>query len=299
MVTEPTRRDKTFIKVTALVIIAVLSALFAGYFFVSGTLVSTLIALSIFWTVFSLQTFLIKDWKTALIAVALESLFFAVPLILVLHAGFSWYVLLAILALFLYLLSAEWFAVRELANALKIPFWRITKGVMMKVITGSLVFITLVFFIVGRGGEAVSLIPCIQSDITTRELIEKNIISGLKPEQVLELNARPDKEAVINLAVDEAKKRIENYVGAINIDLSLAETILTAMKDRLTELNVLGKTYLLLISVIVVWLTIRSVAYVIYIPLSFMVFLAYEMLLVANFMVLQYESKNGEVIEIK
>ncbi|MBI2013837.1 MAG: hypothetical protein HYS87_03365 [Candidatus Colwellbacteria bacterium] len=290
-VSEPKERRNEWIKPGLIVILVAASASIAGVFVIQGTFFQTLIALFIFWSLFTIQVLALRDLRVALIAVFADAFFMALPIALVFREFLSLYLFAAwavFLAFLTYTIFRSW---KVLEGSVKIPFRRVIKGIVINAVAGTLIFLSVTYFAAGKIGEAAPLLTGLGTDVTPRNIIEGAIIKNIPEEERAGFD--------INSAVSQVKENLEGYFGEFNLDMPIWEVIVERMSSWFEAFELAGKTLGFILILLVLWLVFRGIGYLFYIPLSLIVFLIYEVLIVSNFLVIKFESRSVERIVLK
>lgn len=303
--------DLSVIKVISFMVLSIISAGIAGFFLAQASLIYGFIALFVFWVFFILQVFFIKDWTRILIATFLETVALIAPGAIIFRDNFSGFVFLALGVLFALLLSAENSGRSELANSLKIPVWRAMRHTASKVITATLVFASILYiFIAGKSIVATEGAKTINESIVTPivRTIIPDFISGMSIDDVLlQVMERQLGEAAFrNLssaqkaeALKNTKQALTNYIGDIDTNAPMGTAIYNYFSTKLTTAPLPAKGMVGLVLVAMIWGIIKLIALILFIPLAAFTVFIYEMLVVLNFVVIQYESRSREIILLK
>lgn len=300
--------DLSIIKVSAYIVAVSLSALMAGYFIAEVSPIWGTVSLMLFWVLFTLQIFFIKDWIRILIAVFAESLMLTLPAAIIFRDNFSGFVLLAFGVIFAGLLITEKAGRSDFANSLKIPLWRASRHIAAKVITATLAFVAVVYmFVAGgsimgkEGAELVSdkiILPAVRTVIPdfTPEMTFSQVVGKI-------LERDPRFKALSQSQRSEATastvSSFEKTVGEINESLPIGAAIYTYFADRFTNSPLGAKLMAVLILVAILWGFIKAISLILFIPVAALTALFYELFIVLNFSSIQYESRSREIILLK
>ncbi len=306
-------RDVSVVKIFSVIGVTSFTALISGFFLLQSQLWYTGIFLVLFWVMFTLQAIFIKSWKTILIALGIESFLMALPVAIVSNNYFSPYMLAALLILFLSLLMAEVAARDTIKNALHMPFWRVVREVMLKAVTGVLLFTALIYIFLA-GGSNISpvknfrdtfvaasvktLDPSLSESSSTREVLRQVALKSLSGENLERFNklSTSEKAAELNEATAKLFESVGGYFELTNINAPISQSVDDAMQNKFYSLSSLGRLYMILAIGALIWFAIRSIAFILYFPLVFIVFIVYETLIALGFAVVQYESRSREIV---
>lgn len=299
--------DVSVVKLISFVLLAIISAMATGYFIAKISILYILISLIVFWIIFTLQVLFIKGRSRIIIALALETMAIAIPSVFIFESGFSSYMLIGAISLFVLLLMAEMSARSQVKNSLRIKFFKVAKVSLSKSIPALLVFISLIYlFVAGKDLAAKNsgfiadsiitpifsaFIPGLSADSSFRDIIEKTAELRL---------GRDAYESLPSYVKDESVKQtqtfIEKYTGQINIDAPFSDVVFEFFTERLSGADLLTKLYVAITLVTLIWFIVRTATIILYIPIAILSFLVYELLIVTNFIVIQYESRSREIV---
>lgn len=306
-------RDISVIKISSVIGFTSFTALLSGFFLLQSQWWLTLIFLTLFWLSFTLQAIFVKSWKKIIVAVAIESFLMALPITIASNSYFSIYMLASFAVLFLFLLMAEVAARDTIKNALHMPFWRVVREVLLKAVTGVLVFVALVYIFLASGsnitpvktlretfvaGSVKALNPDLSSSSSTRDVLRAVAFRSLNGENLNRFNSLSpkEKEAELNEASLKLFESIGGYFSLTNIDAPISKSVDDALQNKFYNLDPLGRLYVFLVIGALLWFIIRSIAFILYFPLVFIIFIVYETLVALGFAVVQYESRSREIV---
>lgn len=300
--------DLSIIKVSAYIVAVSLSALMAGYFIAEVSPIWGTASLILFWVLFTLQVFFIKDWIRILIAIFAESLMLTLPAAIIFRDNFSGFVLLAFGVIFVGLLITEKAGRSDFVNSLKIPLWRASRHIAVKVITATLAFAAVVYmFVAGgsimgkEGAKLVSdkiILPAVRTVVPdfTPEMTFSQVVGKI-------LERDPRFKALSQSQRSEATastvSSFEKTVGEINENLPVGAAIYTYFADRFTNSPLGAKLMAVLMLVAILWGFIKAISLILFIPVAALTALFYELFIVLNFSSIQYESRSREIILLK
>jgi len=306
-------RDVSVIKIFSLIGFCSFTAIFSEFFVLQSQWWPAAIFLVLFWVTFTLQAIFVKSWKKIIAAVAVESILMALPFFIVSSNRFSGYLLATFAILFLSLLMAEIAARDTIKNALRMPFWRVVREVMLKAITGVLVFLTLIHIFSISGSNIVPaknssdifvapIVKLVDKDLsassTTREVLRKVALHSFNGEKLKTFNSLSESEKSAHLDVEALNlfTSIGGYFGLTNINAPISESVHDALQNKFFSLSPAAQLYILLSFGALLWFIVRTLAFLLYFPLAFIVFIVYETLIALGFAIVQYESRSREIV---
>ncbi|OGE83982.1 MAG: hypothetical protein A3B23_03675 [Candidatus Colwellbacteria bacterium RIFCSPLOWO2_01_FULL_48_10] len=302
-------------KVLALIILTVTSAGFAGYFIINPSVGYGIFSIVLFWTFFALQVIFVKGWNRILPALAAESLLMTSPVV-VAQSEVSSSLVFAWALLFLSLLSGQMSGMSKLKDSIKVPFWKVTRIALVNVISGAGLFAAMIYiFVIGPSGQAFThfenalnaavinpavkiVAPDFSGGKTIDDIVTAIVRRGLESQDAFALIPAAQKDAAVTAASGVLKASLEDKLGPIDFSLSPARAIYKSVTDWIGGFSPSDKFYSGLIIVLVLWLLVKSLAIVLYIPVALVVFLVYETLIVTNLVALEYEVRSQETISL-
>lgn len=305
-------RDISVVKIFSLIAFTVFAAVISGFFILQSQWAYATVFLTLFWTAFTLQTLFIKTWKKIFIAISLETLAFALAIIITSGGRFSVYMLAALSVLLLSLLMAEVAARDAIKNALHTPFWRVAREALLKAVTGALVFTALAYIflisppstVAGNYSDAVvsPIVRILNKDLSiassTREVLKQIFLKTLSGDNLIgyESLSASQKTAALDAAATELFKSFAPSLGLTNINDPISKSVYDALQNKFFSLSPVARAAILLSLALSIWFTIRTIAFLLYLPLAFIVFIAYETLIALGFAIVQYESRSREIV---
>lgn len=327
--------DRSIIKISSLAAVGIISFFLFGLFLklfiiesAPNSFIFLIAAAVVFLIIFLLQIFFIKTlWRVNFI-IFLE--------ILGLTAGFydkiSSTLLIAVLAVFLILLWANYSGRREFHNMLRLRFFRISKIVFPKAIMGLALLASVVYYslsglgayakepAMGQAQEFFISQPVFEKivapsvgiinklnilpDFSASSSI-KDLAQGMAQEQInenpqLQILPQAMKEKLINKAVNEIEAQISDLIGAtVESESTIIETLYSAMVDKFNKMPQNIKSIILIGIAALVFLTIEGIAWPIRLVVAVLAWLVYEILLAAGFAVVTLEDKSREMVILK
>lgn len=317
-------------KVYIVIGITVISALGAGYLLSMGSYLYGTLATSVFFVLFTIQTFLIKDWGRIFGSIFTEASAFIGPF----FAITSWdYLLGAWVSLAIFLLLGFRNSRSLLHGSLKIRFWETAKASLAQSTTGVLLALSLIYMslFIGQGAfidekvfsDTLSstdsmmglFIPGFSFEGTVDENLHatirannpvgERILSFLNDtaELPVDLMTLPEdqKEKVIEQTVNELSKNISASLGeGFRADASVSDNMyrlwIVPFIERLTPEQ---RAYVGFSTILLIIITVKSVAIILYIPLIFAAFILYELFMASGFIVMRLEPCSREILLLK
>ena len=104
-------------------------------------------------------------------------------------------------------------------------------------------------------------------------------------------------KAAVNQSIIETKKQVESYLGAeIDLRRSVSDNLYQAFQFKLNTLTPQAKLYWALIILGIIFLTVKSIEFLIALPLTLFVFVLYQAALVFNFASVDLKDRSQEVV---
>lgn len=293
--------SENILKIYTVIVIATLTALLGGYFFSHGSIFLGTLVLLVFLVFFGLQVILLGAADHYLTtAVLLNSLGWAV----LFYQAISLYFLLAFAFLFSFLFLAARKGKEELANSLKISVGRVVRAVVGLSLTAVIIFIFVAMILGGvltlTQDSIRNLTNTVISPIASRYVkdFSPDMETGEFFKRIAERNiAIASNKALVNQAVAELKKKAEGYAGTqIDLRRSVEENLYQALQFKLSGLTPEAKVYWLLIILGIIFLAVKSIEFLIALPLILVSFIIYQLLLIFNFASLDFKDRSQEVV---
>ena len=298
-------------KIYALITLASLVSFGASYLLSTGTYVGGIVLLVVFLTLFAVNALLIDTKRPLVFGVIANAVAFALPFLRL----FSWSFIIGFIVLTVFLWDGAYRARRNIDNMVKIRFGHLVRSISRSMLTAVLVFLSIIIvmsadFSVSRNGVDRALVVAtpvmgrfvdgFSGEIRTEDLlinvVEKQLASN---KNYIALPAR-ERRAVLENQVEVLMEKLEKSVGVeIDPDVSVGENVYKLIDAKLSALTPRTQMYWGAIVVAILWLSIQSIEFIIYIPLAVLVFLVYEFLFATKFATLQMETKSKEVISLK
>ena len=322
----PVNGVETDSSITKIIILGVLNVGLAsvfGYFLKlitdgQGRLILGTLLLGIgFLIFFLLDVFLIKSFWRITVIVVLESL----ALLIFFLGSLSFYLFSGFLIIVLLLLSSIQAGRRELANMLKIRFWRISKVVVPKAIFALALFSGLVYFNSVKGEESFFISPPVFERIfilsSGGNIIEKffpgfsmstPLGESLRAVAQRQVNDEPQfqslpeesREELISQTTRQLEEKFSSFLGvSLGDDASLPGVIYRAIVQWFASLPETGKMLASGGAAFLIFLTIIALTWPIRLLVSVLSYLVYEIFLALGFSVIMLESRSREIILLK
>lgn len=304
--------DRSVLKISLVVLAAVLTAGLTGFFFESGRLICAAVLAVLFLVIFILQNLFIKGFDKLFLAALLEGSALALPF----YNNLSGYTVLAATLAIALLFKASFDSRKELEATIKVRFFKVSRLSLNSAMPALVLFLLVMFTM--KGGlfteEGVNLLlrpftpiaqryaPGFSSSMPTSELLNNIIISNLSEADVKDLNKLPlwAQNQLIAKSVDGLKERVENFIGSgIDLQKPVSVNVYNALHSGYGGLNSTSRTILIVVVLLLLFSLIRSLIPFIHAPIALLAFVLYEVLLTANFFIVQLESRSREVIILK
>lgn len=286
-------------KIYSVIGITAAIALVGSYFFSRGEVFYGILTLLVFLTLFALQVILLanadKNLTTAVIlnSVAWASFFYSA-------VSFPFIFAFGFLLFFLFLAGRR--GKDELNNSLKVKVSRVVQSVIGFALTAVVIF------------TFVSMILIAKLDLTEERVyrltdvvvapIARHYVQDFTPDmetgtffaKLAERNLITNRQA-INQSVAQLKQDIEGYAGTqIDLRRSVAENLYQALQFKISNLTPQAKIYWALIILGMIFLSVKSIEFLIAFPLILFVFIIYQLLLAFNFISIDIKNRRQEVV---
>ncbi len=230
--------------------------------------------------------------------------------------AFSWFFVGALLVLAVFLALAAYRGKREMKNMVKLHFFKVSRITLGSAITAVIIFFGLLLVLnneftvkrqsVDRFVEVAMTpvlrryVPSFTPEMRTGDFFKSMAESEAAGQPDLAKLSPKTRTQLINQAAAENEKQFEEYLG---VELDSKETVSGNMYNvislKLKGLTPEARLYLGLVFVGIIWLSIKSLEFILYLPLAFLAFIIYELLVVSNLIVIQLEPGSREVVVIK
>lgn len=310
--------DTSVPKLSAIAVVNVLAALLLGFVLKEvvgdggltvGNILAVIGANILFLSLFILQTLFLKSFKLQTILVGLETIVLVLPFI------FNWSgaLLLATVALFVFLLKAVKGGMDEMENQIKIQFFPIEKRTLPAVITALSIFVSILYVSVnGLGAAFISKSafrillkpadPLIQSLLVKDFSIDMSIA---KFAEVLAIKQFGDAFAILppaakSQAMAEVLKQLHMQVAGYGIKFENTDTVSDVFYSYFVrQFNLIPESYRSLIPIVIfllTYFTIRSLGGLLRWVVSVPVYVLFQFLLSTGFARIAQETRNREII---
>lgn len=308
------------LKIIFLAFLGTISFTFFGYFLKSLIIIqdfnSALILISsliLFWSVFVLQVFFIKNAWISYLIIFLECLgLIGVFYKDILNSGIQ----AGIGIIFLILILANQKGRQELEYFIKIRFWRVSKTILPKVIAAVFLFSSVIyvygfpieegFFISKQAFEKIlspnkilidKFLPGFDFSSTLNEFAKKSVEKEIGGSAQFKDLPALAKNQLIAQSVKEFENKISEMAG-IKIDskLKISDVIYEALKNKLINLPANIKPYVQIFVAAFIFLILEGFAIPIRWIISIFSFIMYEILLAFGFAKIELEGGSREII---
>lgn len=308
--------DKSIVKIASIISVNVFLAFLSSYFLSIGNLPVSVIFFVLFLVCLIIQNLFIKGLNKLFIASALESVAIALPF----YNNFSGYSFLIIIVLILLCYKSSFDSRKEMEQAMRIRFFKISRLSMGMALPAIVIFLGLMVSMRGNGFTEDSvrwalqpLTPLAQKyasnfspDVKVRDLLNNIALSGLasqaKSNPSLNLDSLPesDRKKLIDQGIKDLENRLDTFFGQkLDLDKSVSINIYEGLNSFYKGLTSSSQVIVLLISLFIAYSLIRGLSILVQIPIAFLALILYEALLGFNFAVIQLEPRSREVIIMK
>ena len=286
-------------KIYSVIGITAAIALAGSYLFSRGEIFYGVLTLLVFLVLFTLQVILLanadKNLTTAVIlnSVAWASFFYSA-------ASFHFILAFGFLLLFLFLAGRR--GKDELNNSLKVKVSRVVLSVVGFALAAVVIFIFVAMILIAKLDLTEERIYRLTDVVVTP--IARHYVQDFTPDmetgtffaKLAERNLVTNRQ-VINQSVAQLKQDIEGYVGTqIDLRRSVAGNLYQALQFKISNLTPQAKIYWVLIILGTIFLSVKSIEFLIVLPLIFFVFIIYQLLLAFNFVSVDLENRRQEVV---
>ena len=308
--------DASLLKIIALMALTTLSAGMVGYFLVNPNIVVGLSAIGVFLALFIFQVLLVKSWNKIFLGVLAQSVTMALPAVIDI-GRLPPYVVTA-WAIFLFTaVSAEFSGIQKIKDSIIIPFWKVSRIVFTRMFVAICLFAAIIYIFVpappgsrlasasGAAGEIAVVrpikyfIPEFSSATTVGQLLRMLAERSVNAQKFAQSLSASEKGKLIRETANGLESLIEEKIGPIDFNLTIGSAIIKTIANYMVNLGFFS--FLLANVVILASLSLlfRGVSLLLYFPVSIVVFLIYETLIVTNFISVQYESRSREIAILK
>ena len=311
--TEAIDADQSMLKTSLVVASGVLFSALTSYLFASGYLLGGLVSLMFLSVMLVLQNFFVKGFDKLFVAAVLETVAGAVFF----YADFSGIMVILLVATVAILTKSFFDVKREMETSIKIRFWRICKISLSGNVPALLLFFLAILSVNGSFFTETNFTnfilkpasPIIAAylhgfdpDKNTKEFIADILASNFSETDKQELAKLTPaaKNQAMNSLVNKFSASIESSTGSI-IDLNkpVSTNIYSGIMAAYNRLAGTSLILAIIIGIISIYYFIRSLMPILYLPIAFIVFVFYEIILATGFALVQLESRSREVIILK
>lgn len=293
--------SQAILKIYSIIFATTFISLAASFFFIQGKLFLGTLALLLFLTLFALEVVLLASVARYLRrAVILNSLGWAA----LFYAAISSYFVAAFGFLVLFLFLAARQGEGELNNSLKIKVGRVVRAVVGLSLTAVVIFTFVAM--VSSGKLALTQEKVRELTETIVAPVAKHYVKDFSPDmetgaffaRIAERNiAIAANRAAVNQSVIELKSELERYIGAeIDLRRSVSDNLYQALQFKLNTITPQAKLYWAIIILGIIFLSVKSIEFLIALPLTFLVFILYQAVLVFNFASVDLKDRSQEVV---
>ncbi len=305
--------DQSMVKIYIVVVGGVLLSTLTSYLFANGYLLLGLISMIFLSVMLVLQNFFVKGFDKLFVAACLESVagagFF--------YADFSG-MLVAVITVLVAVLVKSFFDVRrELETSIKVRFWKICKVSLSSNVPALMLFFLALLSVNGSFFTETNFTnfilkptsPIIAAYLrdfdpskNTKEFITEMLVSNFSETDKQELGKLTPaaKNQAITSLINKFSTSIEISTGStIDLNKPISTNIYNGIMAAYNRLAGNSLIFVIIIGVISIYYLIRSVMPILYLPIAFIVFVFYEIILAAGFALVQLESRSREVIVLK
>lgn len=291
--------------------ITCISGFLASFFLESGRYVGGAVFIVLFLAFFVIEVLFISVKSNLAWAAVLNALVTAIPLFGLL----SLYFVIGFLIFLAFLVYGALRGLKEIDNMLKINFARLVRVISTATIGGTVIFFSASViagsdFSINKSGidKAIEVsTPIIEKFFdgfngkdTAGVFLNKFVENQLKSNQQFVALSQAERREIVEAQSLELETKIEEIIGAsIDKDSTVSENIYEIVDERLSTLNTREQMLLSAVLISIVWISVRGIDFLIYIPLSILVFLLYEFLFSIKFAAVQLETRSKEIISLK
>lgn len=308
-----TEKSRISVSLRLLSIVFLTSAIgsMASVFFSSGILLIGIVATVLFVSTFVAQTFFLQDRQSILYAVIANTLSITLPF----YKLLSPLLFIAALILGLFLLAGLYRGQRAAKNSIRIEFTRIGRIISSSTITAIALFLSAVlvissnFTISSQQTSSLLQFAAIPAKYYVKdfspEMSAREFFISLAEDEAEgrpEFQALPEslQERVVDQSALELEMKIEEFIGTdIHSNLSVSENVHRVIQFRLQSLTTQAKIYLGATAILLIWLSVKSIEVILFLPIVFLAYLIYELLLALGFARVEERSASQEVLVVE
>jgi hypothetical protein len=332
-VSEVVDVNRSLWKIIATIAGGVLFAALAGYFLSISSFWFGLASLTLFLMFLVFQGMFLKEWSQITPGIFFQSatcVGFLFPLI-----GMR-YVSICFLSVFVMILMGTMVARQMLDESMKISFWKTAKLIVSYSFIGMVIAFSIAvvapfmergtfmsedtFAAIMRSNDSVTalFLPGFSSDMTVRSalslMVEQNLngssdsVAGKKildlmsatlPSTIdIKMLPKATRDKLVKDTISGIVAGLEKQMGeSLDLDASVSANIYTKyLMPHVAELTSSQRNYIGLGVVLTILLTVKSVEFILYIPLLIFIYFMYELLLLTKFVSLKQETRPREVL---
>lgn len=288
-------------------------AFLTSFFLNKGELVAGVVFFVVFLTLFIVAAIVLPGRSHLVAGVALSAVAFALPFYSLVGSFFF----TAFAALFLLSLAAALRGKWEADESLKVRPFRVARVVTGALLTGAVIFFTAVLILasgfsvkrervdqfieiaaapVFERFYGVALTPQMTTEEVLRSLVEADAAEN---EEFRELPPALRAQA-IEESVSEIEENLEEFLGVeIDAQAPVGESAHQIIQSKLGELSPRARTYWSVVLILFVWLSVKAIEVLVYIPLALLAWLVYELLVAMGFVAVEFQTRNKEVVTLR
>lgn len=299
------------VKVYSLIGATAVLAFASGLLLSRGILGYGALTMVVFMTVLTVQSLTLRYTREMLIASASAALGLTLPFLFAPLVHFA----VATAVIFLLFFAAHARGRREESNVLKIKFSHVARPVVGLILTA--VVISAVFMLFAGGTAALTEETANKMlDVAVAPLVKgyvKDFSSGAGMGDVLEDVARGQiekapgseeltsfqKQLLVKQSSEEIRNILEERTGfRVQMDASAGKNLHAFLLEKSSGILDPRAPLGIILLTLFVLLLVKSVEFVLYIPLGILAFMLYELLIAFGFVAVQLEARNKEVINL-
>ncbi len=305
--------DRSILKISIVIFAGVIFAFSSGYLVSTSELLYASISTIVFLIIFTLQNLFIKSFDKLFLATLLESLALALPF----YRNFSGLSVIVLSVLLILLFKGSFDVRKELESTIKVRFLRsshlsLKAGLPAIVLFfGAMLFLQGTFLTEKNFNDLLlspltplvrTLIPAFSPSIATDKFLNNIAISNLTEADLKDFNElTPSAQNQLTAgAVSQLKEKIEEYIDReVDLKKSVSANIYDILNYGYAGLAENRRLIVSMVLALSLYLFVKSLIPFLYLPIAFLCFIVYEILLASNFFVVQLESRSREILILK
>ncbi len=293
-------------KVWATVVVPVLAAFGASFFFINGNLLWGGILAVLFLSLFALQVFFLKEFGYLALTILLETVVLLVPYY---HISFN-YLAISAVAILVCLAGGALAGRRELENTLRVPFSRVARKALAGGATGLLLGMAILGAVSNGAFSYNSVVKTLLDPVITPvmkyyspdytpDMSVRGVLTQIARRTQPAIDKLPPATAnkVLNDAVNAASAQLKASLGVeINLDATISANVTDLFAKKVGTMGLPTELLIYAVVFLLLWATIRFAAAIISYPLLVVAFVLFEILIAVGFAVVQLESRSREIV---